>query len=89
MSKLLPKLFSIVAGLLGGVLAGGISKRVWKLVAGEDEAPKATDRRRGWREVLLAATLEGAISAVVAAAVDRAAAEGVRKVTGTWPGDDG
>ena len=87
MIKLLYKPVSLLVSVLGGVLAGAIFKRVWKLTAGEDEAPKATDAQRGWREVLLAASLQGAIFALVKAAVDRAAAEGVRKFTGTWPGE--
>ena len=73
--------------MLGGVLAGAIFKRIWKAAAGEDEAPKATDAQSGWREVLVAATLQGAIFALVKAAVDRAAAEGTRKLTGVWPGE--
>ena len=75
--------------MLGGILAGAIFKKVWKITAGEDEAPKATDARRGWREVLLAAALQGAIFAAVKAAVDRGAAEGTRQLTGVWPGDEG
>jgi len=75
--------------MLGGVLAGAIFNRVWKIAAGEDDAPKATDAQRGWREVLTAAALQGAIFALVKAAVDRAAAEGTRKLTGVWPGDEG
>jgi uncharacterized protein DUF4235 len=59
---------------------------VWKLAAGEDEAPKANDIRRSYREVLLAATLQGAIFALVKAALDRAVAEGTLKLTGFWPG---
>ena len=31
----------------------------------------------------------GAIFALVKAAVDRGAAEGTRRLTGTWPGDEG
>ncbi|MBO0807876.1 MAG: DUF4235 domain-containing protein [Actinobacteria bacterium] len=73
--------------VLRGVLAGAVFKRVWKVTAGEDEAPKATAARRGWREVLLAAAIQGAIFALVKAAVDRGAAEATRKVTGTWPGE--
>ena len=42
-----------------------------------------------WREVLLAAALQGAIFGLVKAAVDRGAAEGTRKVTGVWPGEEG
>jgi hypothetical protein len=36
-------------------------------------------------ETLTAAALQGAILAVVKAAVDRAGAVGVRKATGQWP----
>lgn len=89
MIKLLYKPAGMLVSVLGGILAAAIFKRVWKLTAGEDQAPKATDARRGWREVLLAATLQGAIFALVKAAVDRGAAEGTRKLTGVWPGEDG
>ena len=68
--------------------SAAIFKRVWRVAAGEEEAPAATDVRRGWREVLTAAALQGAIFALVRAAVDRATAEGTRKLTGVWPGDD-
>ncbi len=86
--KLLYKPFNLLISVLGGVLAGAIFKRVWKLSAGEDNAPKATDADRGWREILVAATLQGAIFAAVKAALDRAAAQGTHALTGTWPGDD-
>ena len=89
MIKILYKPVSIVISVLGGILAGAIFKRVWKIAAGEDEAPKATDAGRGWREILTAAALQGAIFALVKAAVDRGAAEGMRKLTGVWPGQDG
>jgi len=89
MIKLLYKPVSMLVSVLGGVLAGAIFKRVWKMTAREDDAPTATDARHGWREVLLAAALQGAIFAVVKAAVDRGAAEGTRKLTGVWPGEDG
>jgi hypothetical protein len=89
MIKLLYKPVGMLVSVLGGMLAGAIFKRVWKIAAREDDAPKATDARRGWREILLAAALQGAIFALVKAAVDRAAAEGTRKVTGVWPGDEG
>ena len=70
--------------------AGGlIFKRVWKVIGRGDDAPKPTDERPGWGEILLAATLQGAIFAVVKAAVDRGAAEATRTLTGIWPGDEG
>jgi Protein of unknown function (DUF4235) len=87
MNKLLYKALGLLASMLASMLAGAIFKKVWKLAPGPDEAPEATDTRRGWGEILLAAALQGAIFALIRAAFDRAAAEGVRQVTGDWPGE--
>lgn len=83
--KVFYKIFSLLSGLLSGILAGLIFKRVWKAVAKQEEAPLATDEDRGWREVLPAAILKGAIVALVKAIVGRGGAAGVRRLTGTWP----
>ena len=87
MIKLLYKPFGMVAGMVGGMVAGAIFKRVWKLAAHEEETPEATDARRGWPEILAAAALQGAIFALVKAAVDRGAATATQKLTGFWPGE--
>jgi hypothetical protein len=87
-TKALYKLLSLATSVLGGIVAGAIFKRLWKVAAGEDEAPTATDVRRGWPEILIAAALQGAIFAVVHAAIERGTAEGTRKLTGVWPGDE-
>lgn len=79
MIKLLYKPVSILVSVLGGLLAGATVMRVWKLVAHQDEAPKATDAGHGWGEVLAAAALQGAVYALVKAALGRAAAEGTRQ----------
>lgn len=84
-SKIAYKPVGIVLGMIGGSLAGVIFRQVWKVVAHEEDAPDATDEDRAWREVLLAAAVQGAIFAVVKAAVDRSGAAGVRRLTGTWP----
>ena len=89
MIKLVYKPVSILVSVLGGMLAGAIFKQIWKLAAREDDAPKATDARRGWHEILPGAALQGAVYAVVKAAVDRGAAEGTYKLTGVWPGENG
>jgi hypothetical protein len=83
------KALSLGTSVLGGIVAGAIFKRLWKVTAGEDEAPDATDARRGWPEILVAAALQGAVFAVVQAAIARGTAEGAAKLTGSWPGDDG
>jgi hypothetical protein len=90
MIKLLYKQVNLIASMLGGLLAGLIFKGVWKIVGRGDDAPEPTDERQGWGEVLLAATLHGAIFAVVKAALDRAAVEATtRKLIEIWRGDEG
>ena len=88
MIKLLYKPMAKLISVLGGMLAGTIFRKAWKIVAREDDAPKATDAQRGWPEILLAAALQGMIFAVVKAAVNRGAAGGTREITGIWPGDE-
>jgi hypothetical protein len=88
-AKLVYKIVAPLVSVLGGLLAAVMFKKVWKLTAGEDEAPRATDADRGWPEVLAAAALQGALFAVVRAVMDRTAAAGAKKLTGTWPGEEG
>ncbi|MEU4681277.1 DUF4235 domain-containing protein [Micromonospora sp. NPDC023737] len=75
----------VLLGIAAGTVAGAIFRQVWKLTAGDGEAPSATDEDRGWVEILAAAALQGAIFAIVRAAVDRGGAVGVRRLTGRWP----
>ncbi|MEU5265158.1 DUF4235 domain-containing protein [Amycolatopsis sp. NPDC021455] len=88
MNKVLYKPLSWVVGALGGILAGQAFKQVWKRVAGEEDAPEATDRDYSWRQVIVAAAVQGAIFGAVKAATERAGAVGYRKATGDWPGDE-
>ena len=60
MIKLVYKPISLLVSVLGGMLARAIFKRIWKLAAREDDAPKATDAGRGWPEILSVAALQGA-----------------------------
>jgi len=75
----------VLMGFAAGAVAGAVFRQVWKMTAGDGEAPNATDEDRGWGEILAAAALQGAIFSVVRAAVDRGGAVGVRRVTGSWP----
>jgi hypothetical protein len=84
-SKVVYKPIGLVGSVLAGAAAGLIFRRVWQAAAGNGRAPRATDEDSGWTEVLIAAGLQGAIFAVVKAAVDRAGATGVRRMTGKWP----
>ncbi|MFC8238691.1 DUF4235 domain-containing protein [Streptomyces sp. NPDC057284] len=85
-SEVAYKPVGLVLGALSGALAGVVFKQVWKKVGHDDYAPDATDEERTWREVVLAATLQGAIFSAVKAIVDRGGATATKRLTGTWPG---
>ncbi|MER6418775.1 DUF4235 domain-containing protein [Streptomyces sp. NPDC001137] len=85
-SKIAYKPVGLALGAVSGMLAGALFKQAWKMLGHEEDAPDATDEERTWTEVLLAATLQGAIFAAVKATVDRAGATATRSLTGTWPG---
>ncbi|MFE5854914.1 DUF4235 domain-containing protein [Streptomyces sp. NPDC056500] len=85
-SKLLYKPVGAGVGALGGLLASAAFGQIWKRLGHDDKAPGPTDEGRGWGEVLVAAALQGAVFAVVKAAVDRGGATATRRLTGTWPG---
>jgi hypothetical protein len=85
-SKVAYKPVGFALGALSGAVASAVFKQVWKAIGHDEDAPDATDQDRSWREVLIAATLQGAIFAAVKAAVDRSGASTVHRLTGTWPG---
>ncbi|GGZ47325.1 DUF4235 domain-containing protein [Streptomyces subrutilus] len=85
-AKIAYKPVGLALGAASGMLAGAAFKQAWKLIEGEGDAPNATDEDRTWKQILIAAALQGAIFAVVKAAVDRSGAVATRRVTGTWPG---
>ena len=87
MNKVIYRPLGMAVSVLGGVLAGKAFGQVWKLITGEKEAPSPTQQDRKWSEVLLAATVQGAIFGLVKAAIDRGGATGYDKLTGEWPGD--
>ena len=87
MAKLIYRPLGIAFSVLGGLLASTIFKQIWKLAAGEEDAPKAKESEYGWKEILSAAAVQGAIFGLVKAAVDRGGAEGFQRLTGVWPGD--
>src|SRR5215470_17384893 len=86
MGKMLFKIMGFLSGAFAGMVASTIVKKLWQVTPGEDEAPDATDTRRSWGEILTAAALQGAIFAVIRAAVERATATGTEKLTGEQPG---
>jgi hypothetical protein len=86
MARLIYKPFGLIVGVLGGLAARALFKRVWSAAGREEDAPKPTDEGKGWGEVVLAAAAEGAVFGGVKAVIDRAGAKGFAWLTGAWPG---
>jgi hypothetical protein len=84
-NRLLYKPFGLILGAMAGAIAGSIFKQTWHALSHEDDTPTATDEERSWTEILAAAALQGAIFAIIKAAVDRSGATGFRRLTGRWP----
>ncbi|MFB8107370.1 MULTISPECIES: DUF4235 domain-containing protein [Streptomyces] len=84
-SKIAYKPVGLALGAVSGLIASAAFKQTWKLIEGEGDAPDALDEDRPWKQILLAAAVQGAIFAVVKAAVERSGAQATRRVTGTWP----
>jgi hypothetical protein len=84
-ARIAQKPISLLLGAAAGAAAGALLRRGWRMASGSDDVPRATDEHSRWSHILLAAALQGAVFAVVKAAVDRASATGVRRFTGHWP----
>jgi hypothetical protein len=79
----------LVSSIVAGIVAGQVFKQVWKHATPgpQEDAPKALESEYRTREVLIAATIQGAIFAVTKAAVQRGGARAFQRWTGEWPGD--
>ncbi|WP_214406651.1 DUF4235 domain-containing protein [Pseudonocardia lacus] len=79
LAKLAYKPFGLAFGLLGGLVAGRVFGTIWKKVSNEDGTPQPLSDEYSTREVLIAATLQGAIFGLIKTAVDRYGMKFVRR----------
>jgi hypothetical protein len=88
-AKILYRPVGIGSSVVAGLVAGQVFKQVWKHAApgDQDDAPKALESEYTWNQVLIAAAIQGAIFAIVKAAVSRGGARAFERWTGEWPGD--
>ena len=86
--KVLYKPFGLVVGLLAGLVANLLFRKLWSLASRRDDVPAPTSKAASFGEVAAAAALQGAVMKGTRAVVDRAGAKGFEKATGTWPGSD-
>lgn len=87
-AKILYRPVGIVSSIAGGLIASLVFKQIWKRVsAGEDaDPPGALQSEYSFKEIMIAAVLQGAIYAAVKAVIQRQGAKGFQRVTGEWPG---
>lgn len=85
LAKLAYKPIGLFFGLVGGLLAGQVFALVWKKISNDDGPPRPLSEDYSTREVLVAATLQGAIFGLIKTAVDRYGLKGVRHFFDTPP----
>jgi hypothetical protein len=87
-AKVLYRPVGLLSSIIGGLLASVIFKQVWRRAApGEkSDAPTALETEYPFREILVAAAVQGAIFSVVKTVIDRQGARLFEKWTGEWPG---
>jgi len=88
-AKLLYRPVGLLSSMLGGLLAGMIFKQIWRRTSPDEqsEPPEALSTGYSFKEVVLAAAVEGAIYSVVKTVIDRQGARLFEKWTGEWPGE--
>jgi hypothetical protein len=78
-------------GILAGLLAGQISKKLFDLVWSlfdDEEAPRPKHREIALAKLVPALLIEGALFRVVRGLVDHGSRHGFERVTGSWPGEE-
>ena len=83
LAKLAYKPIGLLFGLVGGLVAAKVFGLVWKKISNEDQTPQPLSDDYSTREVLLAATLQGAVFGLIKTAVDRYGMKGVRRFLDT------
>jgi hypothetical protein len=79
--------FSIVLGLIAGLVGKKIFEQIWGLID-DQEPPDAKHREINYTKLVAALLFEGAIFRLVKGLTDHGARQGFARMTGTWPGEE-
>lgn len=85
------KLLFLPVSIIGGLLAGLISKKLFEGVWGaidNEEPPDAKYRELNYPKLVAALILEGAIFRLVRGLFDHASRHGFAQLAGSWPGEE-
>jgi len=87
-AKILYRPVGIVSSIAGGLLASVIFKQVWKRVSAGDgvDPPGPLESEYAFKEIMLAAVIQGAIYSAVKTVIQRQGARTFQRATGEWPG---
>ena len=79
--------FSVVGGLLAGFVSKKVFEQVWGLID-DEEPPESEHREISWGKLIASAALSGAIFRVAKEAADHGSRQGFAQLTGNWPGKE-
>ena len=87
-AKILYRPVGLISSILGGLVASAIFKQVWKRASPGDkpDPPTALQTEYPFKEILLAAAVQGVVYSVVKTVIDRQGARIFERWTGEWPG---
>ncbi len=78
-------------GILTGMLAGLVGKKIFELLWGlidDQDPPEPKHRHIKLRKLAAALALEGAIFKLVRGCAEHGARQGFSRLTGEWPGEE-
>ena len=78
--------FSILSGLLAGLIGKKIFDAIWGAID-DEEPPDSKHLEISWPKLLLAGAVQGAIFRAVREATDHGTRRAFMSVTGTWTGE--
>jgi hypothetical protein len=87
MAKVMFIPFSVIGGLLAGLVAKKVFEAFWGVVD-DQEPPDAEHREVRWPKLVAALALEGAVFAAARGVSDHFARTAFHRATGVWPGEE-